>query len=184
MLFRNKKINMLFITLLVSGCAINGDKAEHVQLDKKSKQMEVIEVVTPTRVIAKHNWRTFTVDLAYFYPSTVMCSDSPEYCKTLSEATLNKHFWVAREYDRFGLQMHSLWPAEQGPKARTSLNIDLLVFGGYARLADHIELPNGKSELVSRAKDLGFNNDRQKGRLEKLKPWQKEFIEQRNGGEH
>ncbi|MEL0637689.1 hypothetical protein V6259_13050 [Marinomonas sp. TI.3.20] len=158
---------------LVTGCASREEY--YAQPNEEAELFKVVDVVTPTRVIVKR-YKKYAVDLAYFYPSTVECSKVPEACAEIKSLVLDKNVWVERVYDRFGLPMHTLWLADLGVKPKQPINIGLIEDGGYSRMVDFHNLPNGKSELVSKAYDYGFNKYRLNHSLEQAPQWKRDLF--------
>lgn len=176
--YRNKiqkTFFVIFTVALLAGCA-----NRNIYYSKPSPQAElfnVASIVTPTRVVVEtSNFKAYVVDLAYFYPSTLECQNLPEACAELRDKVLDKKVWIEREYDRFGLPMHTLWVADLPYKPLQPINIQLIVDGGYARLTDFRNLPNGKSELVSRSYDLAINKYRQSTSYEGKAYWQQRMY--------
>ncbi|MFT2112668.1 hypothetical protein [Marinomonas sp. 2405UD68-3] len=174
---KNKDVRAMMLLVLAAlsttGCSSIHEKSNP---GPESELVRIVGVATPTRLSVKaSDYKTYYIDMAYFFPSTVLCSDRPSSCSELKGKALGKLFWVQREYDRFGLMMFSIWPVGDG-KAKQPLNIDLIIDGGYARMTDNYALPNGKSELIAVASDLGIARQNLHYKKANLKSWQKALL--------
>lgn len=166
-------VAMFVAALSATGCS-NLTGIKNSKPGVESELVRVVGIETPSRVTVLGNgYHKYFVDLAYLQPSTVPCNE--KICSAIKDAMVGKKFWVQHEYDRAGLYMYSFWPAGKRKSAQP-INIDLIVYGGYARMSDYMALPNGKSELIARATEVGAANEKLGARVKGLKHWQKTII--------
>lgn len=164
---------VLGLSIALSGCAVFSDYSGS-NPGPHSELVKVVGVETPSRVTVRGDgYRNYYVDLAYIKPSTVSCEQGA--CSAIKDSMVGERFWVQHEYDRAGLYFYSFWPAGE-TKPPQPINIDLIMYGGYSRMAEYMALPNGKSELVARATEIGAANEKLEARVKGLKRWQRAII--------
>lgn len=171
-----KIFSTLFTTLILTGCA----STEKMFVESKPSEVAegylITSIETPTRVIGKSNYRKHIIDLAYFLPSLKKCTEEREKCDALSKMVLGKKVWVQKEYERYGLPLHTLWQ-NSSLEAVNSVNLELILNGYPDAQTDNRKLPNGKSKIVSRANEIGIERLRQKRILKTLPKWRLDNIE-------
>ncbi len=171
---------LILITAAIAGCSSVGD-FKNSRPYAVSELYKVREVLTPTRIRVEREWRSYVLDLAYFVPETQSCQVLD--CGALEQLVQGQSIWAVREYDRWGLQMHSIWIARKGvdkPDLKP-LNIKLIQDGDYTANVDYRRLPNGMTKLVARSNEVGINNQQIKAATNRLQPWQKNLVEKLGG---
>lgn len=171
-------IASLAVVISLNGCS-SASLNEKSRPNVFAENYKIVSVETPTRVVGRKGLRRQVIDMAYFVPNTTSCDEAPESCIALEAEVLSKDVWVQREYDRYGVPMHTLWRADDSLDTSTTQSINIeLIMGLYPdAVVDNRKLPNGKSKLVSLANEIGRERARISGIRETLPEWQKDNIE-------
>jgi len=159
--------------MLIVSCSAN--KTSFIPTSGMEK-FEVIEAVTSTRLLVSQGFKRYSVDLAYFKPDQSLCElNANKACKQL-EGFVGEDIWLERNYDRYGLKMHTAWldDPKSGIEKTYSLNL-ILILDGDLRVLEFIDnrnLPTQIADMISMAQDVNVNKHVHKHDERQLKPWQ------------
>lgn len=152
---------------LVSGCTSVHHRDPAPQ---NAELFTVVSVETPSRIMVRDGFRKYVVDLAYYIPETDKCK--LDVCALLSDRVLNKKVWVQKIYERYGLAMHAVWLDDAYDNdVIYPINIALLMEGYDGATVDYHALPDGKSYMISMAKEIGMNKKRLKKIENSMPQW-------------
>ncbi len=131
-------------------------------------------VATPTRLVVRGWGKAYWVDLALMTPEETTCKEhSTAQCEWLEDSLDGATVLISRQYDRYGLSMHSVWVLnDEGRSDELSISLQA-VAQGYLEgdKIDYYNLPKPLGENLVAARAY---RESKKNLLEKrgdLKPW-------------
>ena len=168
-----KKVILIAVSILQMACT-----AKQVTFvpTPKMERFEIVKVVTPSRILVNRNFTRYAVDLAYFRPNQNLCSEVHDKTCDLLSIYLGEDVWIERNYDRYGLEMHTAWlddPQSDDEKAYP-LNLIMIIKGDLEILenVDNHNLPDNLAYMISMAQDANLNRHMLENSKQKMKPWQ------------
>lgn len=175
--------NKFKIFAIASAIALSGCSTHEIS---SSGIFKFDQVITPSRIAVKDGGNRYWVDLAMFIPVAEKCEGHEKsLCSWLDEKMKDQHLLVSRQYDRYGVSMHSVWVmAGNEVTNEISVNLQAVVEGelsgdqiDYYNLPEHL----GRGLIAAKANRASKVNV-----LEKrggLKPWMVEKIDRVNWDE-